>query len=189
MRSELDSLVEAQPLASVAPSLLAILSGILRYLDEAMALDLTETTVIDPGPGYDGWTVGRLREAIQAQIERVAATSPSSDVEVISRRITDARKRLDALQTVSELLKSAERAERLVREAENSLVGGSDELAHNSTAHLDKLLKERNDRDREGRELHSRIDRLQNELALISMLSQLGCAPNSIEPGNDSKMP
>ncbi len=38
MRSELDSLVEAQPLASVAPSLLAILSGILRYLDEAMLL-------------------------------------------------------------------------------------------------------------------------------------------------------
>jgi hypothetical protein len=75
--------------------------------------------------------------------------------------------RLDSLAIVNELIDSASQAETRLKNAEQRLVIATDELPGSSSDQLNDLLRQRNELDREGRDLQSRIDRLRAEIELL----------------------
>jgi hypothetical protein len=164
----LTALVDSQPDVSAAPKILALLNDLRRSLGSALTSDLGDRVLLDRDPAHAAWTVAALDEACRSQIVWLTEQSRGADAELLATEIAAVRNRLDALAKVENNLRSSERVERWLGQAEEELAEATANLAANPGDQISQLLRERNEREKEGRELQSRIDRLNLELELLS---------------------
>lgn len=167
VEKELDDLVKAEPLLTTEPQLLAILNDLSRRLDDAVAVDLGNNTLLDADDIRSAWTVVDLRDACRSQMDRLVDRRRGTDAELIARQITAARQRLDALARMEMLFDSVAQAKIRLGNAERKQIEAAAGLPGKSENRLNTLVTERNDLDQEERDLQSRIDRLRAEIELL----------------------
>jgi hypothetical protein len=164
----LNELLETQPSIAKSPQLLAVLNDLVRRLDDAISDGLEEQILIETGTSDTSSSVGQLREVLISQAERIAEHSRTSDAEELEKKISAARNRLDSLAVVEELLDSVSRVEERLANAEERLTEAAGNLSGPVDHRLNELMRLRNELDKEGRDLQSRIDRLTAEIELLS---------------------
>jgi chromosome segregation ATPase len=164
---ELNALINAEPMISQGPQLLTLINDLTRRLDDAISLDLADTTLVEEGTSNPALTVGQLRDSLALQARSLIERGLGTDAEQLGRQISAVRRRLDALSTLEELLTSLVRAETRLKNAEEKFADLTAELTKNPEDQLNELVQRRNELDKEGRVLQSRIDRMQTELDLL----------------------
>jgi DNA repair exonuclease SbcCD ATPase subunit len=164
---ELNALINAEPMISQGPQLLTLINDLTRRLDDAISLDLADTALVEEGTSNPVLTVRQLRDALVLQANSLIERGRGTDAEQLGRQIAAVRRRLDALSTLEELLKSLERAEARLKNAEEKFADLTAELTQNPEDQLSELVQRRNELDKEGRVLQSRIDRIRTELDLL----------------------
>ena len=167
VEEELNVLVDRQPIVSRGPQLYAVLNDLVHRLEGAISANLGDSVLIDEDTNHRAWTIADLHTLFVSQRDRIAEHGQAADAEQLERKIAAARMRLDALAIVNDLIDSASQAETRLKNAEQRLVMATDELPGSSSDQLNELLRQRNELDREGRDLQSRIDRLRAELELL----------------------
>jgi hypothetical protein len=164
---QLHELVEAQPFVSAGPQMLAVLNDISRLLEDAIRVGLGDKVLIDTDGAPKAWTVAELHEAFQSQMGRISERMHGADGELLVAEIASLRRRLDALADVNEKLESVGKFENWLRQAEQALVEATPDVDDGSANRLTELLRRRNEHEKAGRELQSRIDRMRAELDLL----------------------
>lgn len=163
----LSELIDAEPIVSKGPQMFAILSDLVRRLDDAISVGLGDHILIEESGSYPAWSVHGLREAFRVQIERLAEHARTSDAEELARKIAAARSRLDSLSVAEDALDAASRAETRFRNAEEKLLEVAANFSGSADDRLNELIRLRNELDKEGRELQSQIDRRRAEIELL----------------------
>lgn len=168
LSTHLNDLIETQPDIGSAPQVLVLLNDLSKRLDGAMASNFADRILIERTETQQEWTVASLREAFQVQIDRLAKLSRGSDADSLTAEITAVRNRIDALAKVEQSFQSLQKFEVWLQSAEAELEEAENDLAGDEPDQVSDLLQERARREREVRELQSRIERARLELEVLS---------------------